>query len=134
MAKASKKPKKAGGPIRNLINRKAVQFVRSHLETRLVQAGFDRDKAAEMTVEVEDQEIQDHLGQQKVGALGDGGFLKWLSANRENIKAAVEKLFMLLSLFAEPKSGEAALDSEEETSGEEHEEEKTDEADESEEE
>ncbi len=100
MAKATK-AQKTTGPLKNIMNRNAIRFVRDHLETKLIRAGWDAGKASDMVAQIKDQEISDMLGATKVGALGDGTILKWLKDNGPKIMEVVQKIFTLLSLFAD---------------------------------
>lgn len=81
--------------------KKVAQFVRDHVCVRLVQAGWDKDKACELTDNLTDAEIVEELpkAKPKMGALGDGSWLKWLKEHSDELREGVEKVFSLLALL-----------------------------------
>lgn len=80
-------------------NNQEVTFVRDHLETKLVRAGFAPDKAADMVKLVSDDEIKKRLPKAKM--TGPRDVLRWIIANRERILEIVEDLASILTLFGE---------------------------------
>ncbi len=97
---------------------KLTQFVRDHVERKLVEAGFTPEKACDLVCCCTDAEIEAILPKAKMGAIGDGSFLKLLKEKLPQILDAVNTIAGLLLLFAEKKPVTTTKD-EEESDGEE---------------
>lgn len=91
-------------------DKQAAKFIRDHVEFKLIQAGFSPEKACDMVSLVPESEItemyEEEAGPKKMGGLGDGKILKWLSENKETLKNVADKVFSLLSLFSTKKPAE----------------------------
>ena len=105
------------------VQEQVVQFIKDHLIVRLQKNGFSAEKAEQLVSCCEDEEICKHLPKLKMQALGEGGFLKWLKENKEELINGVKTLFELLALIKPFGEASQVDDEEEEIETEEDEEE-----------
>lgn len=84
---------------KNSHSAKVIQFVKDQVEVELVKQGCPPEKACELVAHVTPTDVEEHLPKQKMGAIGDGSFLKWIKENGPQIAQAVQQIVSILSLF-----------------------------------
>ena len=98
-------------------NQAVCDFVRAHLHTRLVQAGWDKDNADCVLDHLTDEELLKEVNRKTkmTGPVTD--FFGWLRDHKEEILDAVQTVFALLSLLkAAPQAKKPEPVEEEESS------------------
>jgi hypothetical protein len=96
--------------------RDCCQFMRDHLELRLMRYGFTEDKAVSVVSQLTDEELTEFTPKMKMKGPFKN-FLSFLKDNKEQIMDGVEKVFNLLALvipLVAAKGGEDEEEPEEE--------------------
>lgn len=99
---AIKKQLPAGGPLTEIRRRLRMNFVKNRAAGEVgAKLKVPIDQARRLIdARVPDGEVDDLAVEMKVGAIGDGGILKWIADHQEQILALVAAIVKIVLMFA----------------------------------
>lgn len=87
--------------------KRVLQFIKDQVKLKLIRAGYSEDMACDAVADITEAELKAIAPElSKVGALGDGSWLKWLKEKGPALLEVAERIFTILSLFAAKKPEE----------------------------